>query len=106
MIEPSEEKPGPGQVARILRSFGALGVFDRLAGVLVGRARDHDAAETAALEAALLEVVSGELGKTSLPIVANLPFGHTDPQWVLPLGVRADLDLGARSLTLVEPWLS
>jgi muramoyltetrapeptide carboxypeptidase LdcA involved in peptidoglycan recycling len=106
MIEPSEEKPGPEQVARILRSFGALGVFDRVVGVLVGRARDHDAAQTAAFEAAILEVVSGELGRTSLPIVANLPFGHTDPQWVLPLGVRADLDLDARTLTLVEPWLT
>ena len=106
IIEPSEEKPGPEQVARILRSFGALGVFDRVAGVLVGRARDHDATETAAFEAAILSVVAGELGRTRLPIVANLPFGHTDPQWVLPLGVRAALDLRARTLTLVEPWLS
>jgi muramoyltetrapeptide carboxypeptidase LdcA involved in peptidoglycan recycling len=106
MIEPSEEKPGPEQVERILRSFGALGAFDRLAGVLVGRARDHDEAETAAFEAAVLEVVAGELGRTDLPIAANLPFGHTDPQWVLPLGVRAELDLDRRALTLVEPWLS
>ena len=106
IIEPSEEKPGPEQVARILRSFGALGVFDRVAGVLVGRARDHDATETAAFEAAILSVVAGELGRTRLPIVANLPFGHTDPQWVLPLGVRAALHLRARTLTLVEPWLS
>ncbi len=106
MIEPSEEKPGPEQVARILRSFGALGVFDRVSGVLVGRARDHDAAETAAFESSILSVVAGELGRTSLPIVANLPFGHTDPQWVLPLGVRAELDLDARALTLLEPWLT
>jgi len=105
MIEPSEEKPGPEQVARILRSFGAIGVFERLAGILVGRARDHDAAETAAFETAILGVVAGEFG-ASLPIAANLPFGHTDPQWVLPLGVRAELDLDARTLTLVEPWLA
>jgi muramoyltetrapeptide carboxypeptidase LdcA involved in peptidoglycan recycling len=40
------------------------------------------------------------------PIVANLDFGHTDPQWVLPLGIRAELDIDARALRLIEPWLS
>jgi muramoyltetrapeptide carboxypeptidase LdcA involved in peptidoglycan recycling len=105
-IEPSEDKPGPLQVGRILRSFGALGVFDHVAGVLVGRARDHSPDEVAALEAAIVGIIAGELGWTDLPIVANLPFGHTDPQWVLPIGVRAELDVDARMLTLVEPWLT
>ena len=41
-----------------------------------------------------------------LPIVANLDFGHTDPQWVLPIGARAELDVDAGRLRLVEPWLS
>jgi muramoyltetrapeptide carboxypeptidase LdcA involved in peptidoglycan recycling len=105
-LEPSEEKPGPEQVQRILRSFGACGAFDGVAGLMLGRPRDHDADEAAAFEAAVLGVVAGELGLTSLPIVANLPFGHTDPQWVLPIGVGARLDLDAQTLELVEPWLS
>ena len=106
VIEPSEEKPGPEQVRRILRSFAALGVFDRLAGMLVGRARDHDAAGTAAFESAIVGAVADEIGRANLPIAANLPIGHTDPQWVLPLGVRAELDLDVRTLTLIEPWLT
>lgn len=105
-IEPSEEKPGAIQVTRILRSFGALGIFDRVVGVLVGRARDHSPTEAAAFEAAIVGVIAGELARTDLPIVANLPFGHTDPQWVLPIGVQAELDVDGRTLTLVEPWLS
>jgi muramoyltetrapeptide carboxypeptidase LdcA involved in peptidoglycan recycling len=109
MFEPSEEKPGPLQVTRILRAFGALGVFDRsvgVSGVLVGRARDHSADEVEAFEGSILGVIAGELGRPDLPVVANLPFGHTDPQWVLPLGVRAELDPGDGSLRLVEPWLT
>ena len=105
-LEPSEEKPGPDAVARMLRSMAAIGVFDEVAGVLLGRPRDHDADETAAFEGAVVGVVAGELGRTDLPVVANVPFGHTDPQWVLPLGVRASADLDARTLTLVEPWLA
>lgn len=105
LIETSEEKPTPLQVERILRSFGVMGVFDRIAGLLVGRARDHSADESAAVESAIRGVVAGEFGRPDLPIVANLPFGHTDPQWVLPLGVMAELDIEARTLRLVEPWL-
>ena len=101
-VEPSEEKPTPGCQRRMLRSFGVLGVFDAIAGMLVGRLRDHSDAERAAFEATVLAIVSEEFGRPDLPIAANLPFGHTDPQWVLPLGVRAELEiLGARVLRLV-----
>jgi len=108
-FEPSEERPGPDQVARILRAFGVLGVFDPGSGVtgaLVGRTRDQSADETAAFEASIRAVIGDEFRRPDLPIVANLPFGHTDPQWVLPLGVRAQLDADLGSLRLVEPWLA
>jgi muramoyltetrapeptide carboxypeptidase LdcA involved in peptidoglycan recycling len=104
-VEPSEERPTPTQVERILRSFGALGVFDRIVGILVGRARDQSPGQKAALESTFRAVVGGEFGRPELPIVANLDFGHTDPQWVLPIGVRAELDVDARALRLIEPWL-
>lgn len=104
-IETSEEKPTPIQVQRILRSFGVQGIFDRVTGMLVGRPRDHSAKERSALEAAIRGVVAEEFGRPDLPIAANLPFGHTDPQWVLPLGVQAELDVDARTLRLIEPWL-
>lgn len=104
--EPSEEIPTPLQIARILRAFGVLGVFERIAGILVGRARDHSPEQKAALEATFRAVVGDEFGRPDLPIVANLDFGHTDPQWVLPLGVRAELDVDARSLRLIEAWLA
>jgi muramoyltetrapeptide carboxypeptidase LdcA involved in peptidoglycan recycling len=105
-FEPSEEKPSPIQVERILRSFGALGVFDGVVGIAVGRGRDQSADEAAAFERTIREVVADEFGRRDLPIVANLPFGHTDPQWVLPLGVRAELDVDGQTLRLVEPWLA
>jgi muramoyltetrapeptide carboxypeptidase LdcA involved in peptidoglycan recycling len=83
-----------------------MGIFDRIVGVMVGRARDHSPTDKLALEAAVIHVVGDGFGRPDLPIVANLDFGHTDPQWVLPLGVRAELDIEARTLRLVEPWLA
>ena len=105
-IEPSEEKPTPLQVERMLRSMGVMGIFDRITGLLVGRPRDHSADERDAFEEAIRRVVATEFARPDLPIAADLPFGHIDPQWVLPLGVRAELDLDRRELRLVEPWLS
>ena len=81
---------------RILRSFGVLGD-------LRPRRRGSWSADRA-----ITRWTSGshwrrrsraswpsEFGRPDLPIVAGLPFGHTDPQWVLPLGVRAELDVDA-----------
>lgn len=79
------------------------GVFDRASALLVGRARDYSDAEKAELDETVVGVVAGEFGATSLPIVTNLDFGHTDPQWILPLGVRAEVDVDTRRFRLLEP---
>jgi muramoyltetrapeptide carboxypeptidase LdcA involved in peptidoglycan recycling len=104
-IETSEELPSPVAVGRMLRSLGVAGVLDGLAGVLIGRWRERTPDEVAEVEEAVLGVIAGEFDRPDLPIVANLPFGHTDPQWVLPLGVRATVDPGCGELRLEEPWL-
>lgn len=106
LLEPSEEAPPPDVARRFLRSIGVLGTFDRIAGLLLGRERDMDPAQKAAFREAIRETVANEFGRPDLPILANLPFGHTDPQWILPLGVLAEADLDTGSLRLMEPWLA
>ncbi|MEK7541624.1 MAG: hypothetical protein AAB533_02125 [Patescibacteria group bacterium] len=44
------------------------------------------------LEEKIISIVAKEFGKSNLPIVANFDVGHTDPQLVLPLGVKAEID--------------
>jgi muramoyltetrapeptide carboxypeptidase LdcA involved in peptidoglycan recycling len=83
-----------------------MGVIDRIAGLLLGRARDHTDQEKLDLEATVRSVIADELDRPDLPILANLDFGHTDPQWVLPIGATAELDLERRTLTLLEHWLA
>jgi muramoyltetrapeptide carboxypeptidase LdcA involved in peptidoglycan recycling len=70
--------------------------------VLFGRARGYSEAEKAELDAVVVRIVAGEFGATGLPIVTNLDFGHTDPQWILPLGIRAEVDAERRTLRLLE----
>jgi len=102
-FETSEDKPPVSQVKYWLRNLGCQGIFDRISGLLFGRARSYSDDEKQELYKVLVQVVAGEFGRPDLPIVANMDFGHTDPQWVMPLGIRAQIDMSARTFRLLEP---
>ena len=102
-LETSEERPTVEQFRYWLFNYGVQGVFDRAAGLLIGRARGYSDAEKAALDAMVQEVVAGQFGAVDLPIVTNMDFGHTDPQSIMPLGVLAELDSDACTFRLLEP---
>ncbi len=51
-------------------------------------------------------MVVEEFGLTDLPVVTGLDFGHTDPQWVLPLGVRARIEPDGPTFTLLQPGVA
>ena len=102
-LETSEDRPSAETVGYWLRNYGVQGVFDRVSGVLVGRARGYSDAEKAELDDMFVRVIAREFGASELPIVTNLDFGHTDPQWILPLGVCVEIDADARRIRLLEP---
>lgn len=101
-LETSEEKPTVATVKYMLRGFGTLGILDRIAGLIFGRARGYTFEEKERLDAAITAVVSKEFGRTELPIVTNMDFGHTDPQWILPLGIMAEIDCAGKAFRLTE----
>ncbi len=105
-LETSEEKPSPQQVKYWLRNLGMQGIFDKVNGLLFGRARDYNEKEKAELEKNILEVVVTEFGKNGLPIVANMDFGHTDPQQIMPLGIKAEVNCKNKTFRLLEPAVS
>ena len=50
----------------------------------------------------LREVVLDVVGGRDIPIIANVNCGHAGPNVPLPLGVRAGIDAGARTIELLE----
>lgn len=102
-FETSEDKPTIDQIRYWLFNYGLQGVFDSASALLFGRARDYSPEEKIDLDCAIREVVVDQFGATDLPIVTNLDFGHTDPQWIMPLGVRAEIDCAKKSFRLLEP---
>jgi muramoyltetrapeptide carboxypeptidase LdcA involved in peptidoglycan recycling len=101
-FETSEEKPTPDQVKYMLRNYGMQGIFDQVNSLLFGRPRDYTEAEKGRLTEAIVAVVATEFGRPDLPIIANMDFGHTDPQFILPLGVEAEINCRGRTFRLVE----
>nr|WP_235956627.1 hypothetical protein [Pseudoalteromonas sp. Isolate6] len=102
-LETSEDKPSQDYIRFWLRNYGVMGVFEKVSGLMVGRARDYSEREMAALDEVILSVVRDEFGCDSLPVITRLDFGHTDPQWILPLGIQHRLDLDNFSLDAIEP---
>ena len=102
-IETSEQAPAAKDVKRWLRNYGAQGILGRVAAILVGRPGGHQlsVADHVLYDEAVLGVVRDELG-LSIPIIAGMDFGHTDPFFVLPYGVNAEIDCDAHRFSIVE----
>lgn len=99
-LETSEDQPSPTVVTFMLRALAATGVISQACGILFGRPYGEEAAFEA-YDLALLRVL-GELGLGSLPVVTGMDFGHTDPKFILPLGIEAEIDCDRRQFRFVE----
>lgn len=101
-LETSEDKPTPDMVKCMLRNYGMQGVFDKIAGLIVGRPREYSESEKIELDEKVLNVIRIEFKNEKLPIITNMDFGHTDPQWIMPLGIEAEIDCEKKSFKLLE----
>ncbi len=102
-LETSEDKPSVNQVRQWLFNYGVQGVFDQAAGLLIGRAHGYMDVEKTELDAVILKTVVDQFGASQLPIITNMDFGHTDPQWILPLGINVELNCEQEAFRLLEP---
>lgn len=101
-IEGSEEAPPPELYSRVLRSWSAAGNLDQVAALLVGRARGYDDSRKQALDDALRRAIGIEANRPDMPIISNCDFGHTDPQWLLPMGCMVEVDADRHRIRLAE----
>jgi muramoyltetrapeptide carboxypeptidase len=77
------------------------GVLDRIAGMVVGTTWEVEPTEGG--PQALREIVLDVLGDRQMPVLGNVDIGHDPPNIPMPLGVRAEVDADAVTLSLLEP---
>lgn len=100
ITETSEEIPESEYVFRVFRAFGERGILERVQAVLVGRPkawefnkqnnRNQREEYRKKQRETILKAI--RMYNTSVPVVQNLDFGHTDPQIPLPYGMPIRLD--------------
>jgi muramoyltetrapeptide carboxypeptidase len=90
------------RVDRMLLQLERSGTLDGVAGLALGRFTEtpDEAAHPA------IDVLSELAVRLGVPAVVDLPFGHIEHNWTLPISGRAQLDGDAGTLTLVEAAVS
>jgi muramoyltetrapeptide carboxypeptidase LdcA involved in peptidoglycan recycling len=102
-LETSEEAPPPSAVQYGLRIYAAMGILKKLAGILFARPGGQISPDKfVEYEEVLRQVVAEEEGLSDLPIIANMDFGHTDPMFVLPYGVQAEINCHTKQFAIIE----
>ena len=100
-LEASEEKPKPEYIRYWLRNYGAMGLFDRINGIIFGKPFDEMYMKE--YQEVITSVIKEEYMKKDLPILFNLNFGHTAPMFVIPFGAKGEIDCENQTFSILEP---
>ncbi len=102
-LETSEDAPPPSFLTEFVRCLAAMGILEGLGGILLGRPGGGvDPNTFHAYDTALCETVREEYGLNEMPIVTNMDFGHTDPMFVIPIGMKVRIDSTKQAIAIDE----
>ena len=94
-----DETGTPNTIDWLFTQLRQLGVFDRIAGLVVGRFSGAvKFTETDTFEMILTDC----LKECDFPVITGVDFGHTDPLITIPLGVRCRMDTAEQEISYLE----
>lgn len=79
-----------------------MGLFDQIAGLVIGKVNELSEEEAQLFESLILEYTAG----SQFPILTGVDFGHTAPQLTLPIGIQASLNSGQDRFSIDEAAVS
>ena len=98
LLEETDEQPY--RIDRMLTQLRLAGVFKAASGVIFGACTNClPKGPSFSFE----EVLSDRLGDLGRPVISGVSVGHIPDQWVLPIGLEAELDAQGRTLRIAEP---
>ncbi len=104
-LESSDKKPSPMDIGVMLRNYGTQGILHKVNGLLLGRPKGYTIDEKNELKVIVENLLRIELGLDDLPVAMEMDFGHTDPKWILPMGIKVAVRDKPKSMMLLEsPW--
>ncbi|HKB86513.1 MAG TPA: LD-carboxypeptidase [Ignavibacteriaceae bacterium] len=99
-----EMEEDPYRIDRMLTQMRMAGKFDRAAGIALGVFKDCKPSEKSSFDSSftLIEVLKSRLGDLNIPVVYGMSFGHVKNKFILPVGIKAELDASKQTITLLE----
>lgn len=98
-FETSEEKPEPSLIRYWLRNYAVQGILKQAKGIIFGKPQDEKYYGEYKTE---ILAVMKEFDLEDLPILYNLNFGHTEPKFILPYGVKAEINCDQKTFSILE----
>lgn len=96
---------GLKDIATVERLFSMLllnGTLDKIGGIVLGKHEKFDAQNTDRQPSdVLLEVLKDR----KMPILANFDCSHTHPMLTVPIGIKAQLNATAQTVSLLQSWV-
>ena len=93
----------PYRIDRMLVQLKLAGKLAECAGVVWGTCTDcTPALSSFEVNLSISDLVDELLGDIGKPVLAGLVFGHTKQKVTLPFGVAAEMDAGAKTVSVVE----
>ena len=89
----------PYRIDRMLTQLRQAGVFDRVAGILLGYFTDCQTCET---DTKLNNLIQEMFSNCGVPVVAGFPSGHEHPNYPLPMGAKVKIDSDALLVAICE----
>lgn len=102
-FETSEEKTSPSYIRYWLRNYAAQGILQQAKGIIFGKPQDEAYYEDYKKE---IRTVLHEEKLEDLPVLYNCNFGHTEPKFIIPYGVIAEIDCERLTFSIVESGVS
>lgn len=98
-LETSEQKSQPYLIEYLLRNYGAMGVLEKINGIIFGKPADEEYYEE--YKNVILKVLA-EYGRQDLPVLYNLSFGHCEPKICIPYGAMAEINCEEKTFSILE----
>jgi muramoyltetrapeptide carboxypeptidase LdcA involved in peptidoglycan recycling len=83
----------------ILRGYGAMGMYDRINGIIFGKPCNEVFYEE---YKAIIKKILAEYGKPDLPVMYNASFGHNEPKFTVPYGAMAEINCTQKTFSILE----
>jgi muramoyltetrapeptide carboxypeptidase len=99
-----EMEEDPYRIDRMLTQMRMAGKFEGAAGIALGVFKDCKPSPKSSFDSSftLVEVLNNRLSDLNIPVVYGMSFGHLKNKFILPVGIKAELDSSRQTITLLE----